>query len=237
MDFEAKVSPKGQTTIPKVVRDALGIEGRGEIVFRVEGSRAVCAGRPTASISAESSSFQLRSPTWSGATSCAPLSSPGHGPALSADCRQSVGLVDRGAAHDARFAAATPGIERMKNTEVVVDGLAFPECPRWRARRALVLGPARRTDLADRAIRDGRGDGRGSRWAFGAWVVARRDIVGRLHAREEAVGGSRSVVPSSGTSADGAVLTVVADLEPYNPGLSNDMVVDAIGAATSATSA
>ena len=43
MDFEAKVSPKGQTTIPKVVRDALGIEGRGEIVFRVEGSRAVCA--------------------------------------------------------------------------------------------------------------------------------------------------------------------------------------------------
>jgi len=43
MDFAAKVSSKGQTTVPKVVRDALGIEGSGEIVFRVEGNRAVCA--------------------------------------------------------------------------------------------------------------------------------------------------------------------------------------------------
>jgi AbrB family looped-hinge helix DNA binding protein len=46
MDFAAKVSSKGQTTVPKVVRDALGIEGSGEIVFRLEGNRAVCARTP-----------------------------------------------------------------------------------------------------------------------------------------------------------------------------------------------
>jgi AbrB family looped-hinge helix DNA binding protein len=46
MDFAAKVSSKGQTTVPKVVRDALGIEESGQIVFRVEGSRAVCARAP-----------------------------------------------------------------------------------------------------------------------------------------------------------------------------------------------
>lgn len=41
MDVAAKVSSKGQVTVPKVVRDALGIAEGDEIVFRVDGKRAV----------------------------------------------------------------------------------------------------------------------------------------------------------------------------------------------------
>jgi AbrB family looped-hinge helix DNA binding protein len=40
------VSSKGQVTLPKVVRDALGIEEGDEIVFRVEGNRALVAKTP-----------------------------------------------------------------------------------------------------------------------------------------------------------------------------------------------
>lgn len=43
MDVAAKVTSKGQVTVPKVVRDALGIEEGDEIVFRVDGRRAVVA--------------------------------------------------------------------------------------------------------------------------------------------------------------------------------------------------
>ena len=39
----ARVTSKGQITVPKVVRDALGIESGDEVVFRVEGHRAVLA--------------------------------------------------------------------------------------------------------------------------------------------------------------------------------------------------
>lgn len=46
MDVAAKVTSKGQVTIPKAVRDALGIEEGDEIVFRVEGDRAVLARTP-----------------------------------------------------------------------------------------------------------------------------------------------------------------------------------------------
>ncbi len=46
MDVAARVSAKGQITVPKAVRDALGIEQGDEIVFRVEGSRAVLARTP-----------------------------------------------------------------------------------------------------------------------------------------------------------------------------------------------
>ena len=43
MEIAAKMSSKGQITVPKSVRDALGI-GEGDIVvFRVEGNRAVLA--------------------------------------------------------------------------------------------------------------------------------------------------------------------------------------------------
>lgn len=43
MDTAARVSSKGQVTVPKAVRDALGVKEGDEIVFRVEGNRAVLA--------------------------------------------------------------------------------------------------------------------------------------------------------------------------------------------------
>ncbi len=43
MDAAAKVTSKGQVTVPKAVRDALGIEEGDEIMFHVEGNRAVLA--------------------------------------------------------------------------------------------------------------------------------------------------------------------------------------------------
>jgi AbrB family looped-hinge helix DNA binding protein len=46
VDVAAKVTSKGQVTVPKVVRDALGIEEGDEVVFRVEGDRAVLARTP-----------------------------------------------------------------------------------------------------------------------------------------------------------------------------------------------
>ncbi|MBU1494272.1 MAG: AbrB/MazE/SpoVT family DNA-binding domain-containing protein [Actinobacteria bacterium] len=46
MDVAARVTSKGQITIPKAVRDALGIAEGDEIVFRVEQHRAVLARTP-----------------------------------------------------------------------------------------------------------------------------------------------------------------------------------------------
>ena len=46
MDVAARVTSKGQVTVPKAVRDALGIEEGDEVVFRVEGNRAVLARTP-----------------------------------------------------------------------------------------------------------------------------------------------------------------------------------------------
>ncbi len=46
MDVSAKVSSKGQITIPRAVRETLGIEEGDQIVFRVEGSRAILARTP-----------------------------------------------------------------------------------------------------------------------------------------------------------------------------------------------
>lgn len=43
MEVTARVSSKGQVTVPKAVRDALGIKEGDEVVFRVEGDRAVLA--------------------------------------------------------------------------------------------------------------------------------------------------------------------------------------------------
>lgn len=43
MDAAARVTSKGQVTVPKAVRDALRIEAGDEIVFHVEGDRAVLA--------------------------------------------------------------------------------------------------------------------------------------------------------------------------------------------------
>ena len=46
MDAAARMTSKGQVTVPKVVRDALGIDAGDEVVFRVEGNRAVLARTP-----------------------------------------------------------------------------------------------------------------------------------------------------------------------------------------------
>lgn len=46
METAAKMSAKGQVTVPKVVRDALGVKEGDEIVFRVEGNRATVARTP-----------------------------------------------------------------------------------------------------------------------------------------------------------------------------------------------
>jgi antitoxin PrlF len=46
MDIAAKMSSKGQITVPKPVRDALGIGEGDNVVFRVEGNRAVLARIP-----------------------------------------------------------------------------------------------------------------------------------------------------------------------------------------------
>jgi antitoxin PrlF len=46
VDISATVTAKGQVTIPKQVREALGIADGDRIVFRVEGRRAALAKTP-----------------------------------------------------------------------------------------------------------------------------------------------------------------------------------------------
>jgi AbrB family looped-hinge helix DNA binding protein len=46
MDTRAKLTSKGQVTIPKSVRDALELHEGDELLFRVERSRAVIARTP-----------------------------------------------------------------------------------------------------------------------------------------------------------------------------------------------
>lgn len=43
MEAAAKITSKGQVTVPKAVREALGIREGDEVVFRVDGNRAVLA--------------------------------------------------------------------------------------------------------------------------------------------------------------------------------------------------
>jgi AbrB family looped-hinge helix DNA binding protein len=43
LEAAAKVTSKGQVTVPKAVREALGINDGDEVIFRVEGNRAVLA--------------------------------------------------------------------------------------------------------------------------------------------------------------------------------------------------
>ena len=116
----------------------------------------------------------------------------------------------------------------MKSTQVVVDGLAFPECPRWRpdglwfsdqhGGQIWRIGP----DGTAEAMADVPGGPSGLGWLPDGTLLAVSMHEKKLFA--VTFGGA-----GSGASDEGAVLTVVADLAPYNPGLSNDMVVDAIG--------
>jgi AbrB family looped-hinge helix DNA binding protein len=46
VDIAARLSSKGQLTVPKVVRDALGLVEGDQVAFRVEGRRAVLARTP-----------------------------------------------------------------------------------------------------------------------------------------------------------------------------------------------
>jgi antitoxin PrlF len=46
MDALARLTSKGQVTIPKAVRDALELHAGDEIVFRVESKRAIVAKTP-----------------------------------------------------------------------------------------------------------------------------------------------------------------------------------------------
>ena len=46
MEVSARLTSKGQITIPKSVRDALSLKNGDAVVFRVEGDRAVLARTP-----------------------------------------------------------------------------------------------------------------------------------------------------------------------------------------------
>lgn len=46
MEAAARMSTKGQVTIPKAVREALGLHDGDAVVFRLEGGRAVLARTP-----------------------------------------------------------------------------------------------------------------------------------------------------------------------------------------------
>lgn len=43
MDVSARLSSKGQLTVPRAVREALALEEGDEVIFRVEGFRAILA--------------------------------------------------------------------------------------------------------------------------------------------------------------------------------------------------
>lgn len=46
MDARARVTSRGRVTIPRTVRDQLGIRVGDQVVFRVEGNRAGLVGTP-----------------------------------------------------------------------------------------------------------------------------------------------------------------------------------------------
>ncbi len=79
MDVQARVTSKGQVTIPKVVRDQLGLEEGDMVLFRVERGRALLARTPdlldlAASVAVPANKRgvawkQIRAQAWRAATS------------------------------------------------------------------------------------------------------------------------------------------------------------------------
>jgi AbrB family looped-hinge helix DNA binding protein len=61
MDGPARLSSKGQMTVPKVVRDALGLVEGDRVVFRLEGQRAILARTPSLLVSPAACRFRRRS--------------------------------------------------------------------------------------------------------------------------------------------------------------------------------
>jgi len=68
MDTTGKIASKGQLTLPKAVREALGIEIGDEVIFRVEGERAILAKTPDFLHSRAVLLCPPRSATWRGMT-------------------------------------------------------------------------------------------------------------------------------------------------------------------------
>jgi sugar lactone lactonase YvrE len=108
-------------------------------------------------------------------------------------------------------------------TEVVVDGLAFPECPRWRpdglwlsdqhSHDILRIGPGPKAEVM--ATVEGGPSGLG--WLPDGTLVAVSMLDNRLVQVEPARGGGAASVAT------------LFDLSPLHPGPSNDMVVDGAG--------
>jgi sugar lactone lactonase YvrE len=117
----------------------------------------------------------------------------------------------------------------MNTTEVVVDGLAFPECPRWRPD-----GLWFSDQHGGQIFRIGSGGGAevmaeipGGPSGLG-WMPDGTLLAVSMHEKKlfEVAVADRD---SGSAPAGEAALTVVCDLGPFHPGLSNDMVVDARG--------
>lgn len=118
----------------------------------------------------------------------------------------------------------------MNTTDVVVDGLAFPECPRWRpdglwfsdqhGGQVFRIGPGGAAEM----MAEIPGGPSGLGWMPDGTLLA-------VSMHEQKLFEVALAHPGSGSAhvGKGAALTVVSDLGPYHPGLSNDMVVDAIG--------
>jgi sugar lactone lactonase YvrE len=118
----------------------------------------------------------------------------------------------------------------MNTTEVVLDGLAFPECPRWRpdglwfsdqhGGQIFRIGPGGGAEV----MAEIPGGPSGLGWMPDGTLLA-------VSMHEKKLFEVALADPDSGSApiGEGAALTVVSDLGPYHPGLSNDMVVDATG--------
>ena len=124
----------------------------------------------------------------------------------------------------------------MNTTEVVVDGLAFPECPRWHTDRLWFSdqhgGQIFRIGPSGGAVvmAEIPGGPSGLGWTPDGTLLAvsmhekKLFEVGLADSDSDSDAGS-----GSAPIGDDVALTVVSDLGPYHPGLSNDMVVDAKG--------